>query len=70
MTKEMPCHITDDPSYDYDNYVEQKGPYARAKKVDTEEVDAEKVFDSWFPEVKILTTLRVYKPLEKEDDAA
>ncbi len=65
MTKEMPCRITDDPSYDYDNYVEQKGPYARAKKD-----DAEEVFDSLFPEVKILKTLRVYKPLEKKDDAA
>ena len=41
----MPCRVTDDPYYDYSDYVEQKGVYAITEDDNYEEEDDEYIRD-------------------------
>jgi len=43
----MPCSVTDDPSFDYSDYVEDEGVYAPAKEEYDNPTEEDTVFIEW-----------------------
>ena len=45
MSNRMPCRITDDPYYDYSDYIEGEGVYEHYRDDDAEQDDAPEYMD-------------------------